>query len=336
MATMSGDGTRIGPDPEEEAPGRPAAPEVAAGVRTPDARGAHLDAPLATIRFDRDGLARERVAPRGDDVRYVVTAGASVSVVEDDRGMRLALETTDPRPETSHPLVYLGRLGDLRIVAAEVPEPSAELDDPGLDLRELRRVATALSHEEAGLALTAVGMGSWHRSHRHCPQCGGMLEPESAGWVLRCRDDGSLHFPRTDPAVIMALRDRDDRLLLARNASFRGRFHSVLAGFVEPGETLEAAVARESMEEVGVVVDAVEYAGSQPWPFPRSLMLGFRAWVTGAADLTLQADEIAEAAWWTREDLGAALEAGRIAVPGRESIARALIEDWYGGALPHA
>ena len=329
MPTDSGDSSRILPG----AP-CPAVPDPAAA--TPRSRGAHVAAPLAAIRFDRDALSRSDEAPGGEDVRYVVTAGSSVSVSEGPDGMNLALETEDPRTEASHPLVHLGRWGGLRIVAAEVPEPSAELDDPGRDLRELRRVATQLTPEQAGLALTAVGMGSWHRTHRHCPQCGGLLETRSAGWVLRCRDDGSLHFPRTDPAVIMAVRDDRDRLLLARNASFRARFHSVLAGFVEPGETLEAAVAREVLEEVGVTVCDVEYAGSQPWPFPRSLMLGFRAWATGPADLVLQPEEIAEAAWWTREDLAAAVSVGTVGVPGRESIARALIEDWFGGPLPIA
>ncbi|MDO5662805.1 MAG: NAD(+) diphosphatase, partial [Brachybacterium sp.] len=223
-----------------------------------------------------------------------------------------------------------------RIIALDLPEPSAELDDPGFDLRELRRVATSLDHEDAGLALTAVAMGAWHRSMRHCPRCGAPLEAEEAGWVLRCTEEGTQNFPRTDPAVIMAVRDGRDRLLLARNARFRGTFHSVLAGFVEPGETLEAAVAREVAEEVGVLVEEVEYAGSQPWPFPRSLMLGFRAWARTDQDavLDLQDEEIAEAAWYTREEVTAALAEGRLSVPSTASIARGLIEDWYGGPLP--
>lgn len=284
--------------------------------------------------IDRDALARDADVLRGEDVRHLVTAGATVSVIEDERGIRLALEEEDPRTDHALPLVYLGRHRDHRIVAAEVAEPSAELDDPGRDLRELRRIVPRLDAAEASLALTAVGMGSWHRTHRHCPLCGGTLDPERAGWVLRCREDGSEHFPRSDPAVIMAVRDDEDRLLLARNARFRGRFSSVLAGFVEPGETLEGAVAREVLEEVGLVVDDVEYVGSQPWPFPRSLMVAFRARATGPTALTLQADEIAEARWLTRDELAAALADGSIGLPGRASIARALIEDWYGDELP--
>ena len=151
-----------------------------------------------------------------------------------------------------------------------------------------------------------------------------------AGWVLRCPEDGIEQFPRTDAAVIMAVRDGKDRLLLARNAHFPAGFHSVLAGFVEPGESLENAVAREVGEEVGITVEEVEYVGSQPWPFPRSLMLGYRAWAPGADELTLQDEEIAEARWFTREELGAALEAEEIELPGAASMGRALIDDWYG------
>ncbi|MGP9694873.1 NAD(+) diphosphatase [Brachybacterium sp. AOP25-B2-12] len=308
----------------------------APGPSTPRPRGAHAPAPLAGIRVERDAAEREddaALAP-GEDVRYLVTSGVSVSIEDGADGSRLAWEREDPRGGATATLVYLGRTDGLRRIAAEIPEPGGELDDPGRDLRELRRVAVDLPREEAGLALTAVGMGGWHRSMRHCPLCGELLAPESSGWVLRCTADGSLHFPRTDPAVIMAVRDETDRLLLARNAGFRGRFHSVLAGFVEPGETLEAAVAREVEEEVGVIVEEVEYAGSQPWPFPRSLMLGFRAWARTSGALRLQAEEIAEADWFTREALTTALEQGEVLLPGSASIARALIEDWYGGALP--
>ena len=191
-------------------------------------------------------------------------------------------------------------------------------------------MADQLVDSDADLAAAAVAMGFWHRSMRHCPGCGSVLEAEMAGWVLRCREEGTEHFPRTDPAVIMAVRDGGDRLLLARNTNFRGRFHSVLAGFVEPGESLEGAVAREVAEEVGVDVEEVQYVGSQPWPFPRSLMLGFRAWAPGAGELTLQEEEIAEARWFTREELAAALEAEEIALPGAASMGRALIDDWFG------
>lgn len=296
-------------------------------------RGPNLSTPLTLLGSDRDALLRsdpEAVAP-GDDVRYLVTRSGAVTLREDGDGtLHAVLEEADPREGTQQPLVLLGRRDGFRVLAAEIAEPSPELDAPGRDLRDLRRVADQLADSDADLAAAAVAMGAWHRSTRHCPQCGGVLEPEMAGWVLRCREDGSEQFPRTDPAVIMAVRDGQDRLLLARNTHFPSGFYSVLAGFVEPGESLENAVAREVAEEVGITVEEVEYMGSQPWPFPRSLMLGYRAWAPQAAELTLQEEEIAEARWFSRAELAAALEAEEIALPGPASMGRALIDDWFG------
>ena len=296
-------------------------------------RGPHLSTPLTLLGSDRDALLRgdEGILAPGDDARYLVSRAGAVALREDEDGtLHAVLETEDPRGGTLQPLVLLGRREGYRVLAVEVPEPSAELDDPGRDLRDLRRVADRLHERDADLAAAAVAMGFWHRSMRHCPQCGAVLEAEMAGWVLRCPEDGIEQFPRTDAAVIMAVRDGQDRLLLARNAHFPAGFHSVLAGFVEPGESLENAVAREVGEEVGITVEEVEYVGSQPWPFPRSLMLGYRAWAPGADELTLQDEEIAEARWFTREELGAALEAEEIELPGAASMGRALIDDWYG------
>lgn len=296
-------------------------------------RGPHLSTPLTVLGSDRDALLRSdpAAAAPGGDARYLVTRAGAVHLREEDDGtLRAVLETEDPRGGTQQPLVLLGRREGRRVLAVEIPEPSPELDAPGRDLRDLRRIADRLAESDADLAAAAVAMGAWHRAMRHCPLCGAVLEPEMAGWVLRCREDGTEQFPRTDPAVIMAVRDGQDRLLLARNAHFPSRFHSVLAGFVEPGESLENAVAREVAEEVGVTVEEVEYVGSQPWPFPRSLMLGYRAWAPEAGELTLQDDEIAEARWFSREELAAALEAEEIALPGPTSMGRALIDDWYG------
>ena len=296
-------------------------------------RGPHLSTPLTLLGSDRDALLRgdEGILDPGEDARYLVSRAGAVALHEDEDGtLHAVLETEDPRGGTLQPLVLLGRRDGYRVLAVEVPEPSPELDDPGRDLRDLRRVADRLHDRDADLAAAAVAMGFWHRSMRHCPQCGTVLEAEMAGWVLRCPEDGTEQFPRTDPAVIMAVRDAQDRLLLARNAHFPTGFHSVLAGFVEPGESLENAVVREVGEEVGVIVEEVEYMGSQPWPFPRSLMLGYRAWAAGSAELTLQDEEIAEARWFTREELAAALEADEIQLPGSASMGRALIDDWYG------
>jgi NAD+ diphosphatase len=157
--------------------------------------------------------------------------------------------------------------------------------------------------------------------------------PVQAGWLRRCTRDDSEHYPRTDVAVIMSVVDDEDRLLLARGSGWApGRF-SVLAGFLEPGESLAAAVAREVREEVGLEVRDVEYLGDQPWPFPNSLMVGFTARTT-AGELVPQDGEIAEARWFSRDELRAAVDDGTLAVSSRLSISRRLLEHWLGHALP--
>src|SRR5699024_3152307 len=246
-------------------------------------RGPHLSTPLTLLSSDRDARLRgdPGAAAPGEDARYLVTRAGAVTLSEGEDGtLRAVLEQEDPREGAQQPLVLLGRREGYRVLAAEIGEPSAELDAPGRDLRDLRRVADRMAHSDADLAgaAAAVGWGAGHRPPRHCPRCAGGLEREMAGWVRRCREDGTEDCPRPDPAVTMAVRDGRDRLLLARNAHFPRGFHSVLAGFVEPGESLENAVAREVAEEVGITVEEVQYMGSQPWPFPRSLMLGYRAW----------------------------------------------------------
>jgi NAD+ diphosphatase len=177
-----------------------------------------------------------------------------------------------------------------------------------------------------------LGLANWHASHTHCPLCGSRTEPDQAGWIRRCNRDGTEHYPRTDPAVIMTVTDAADRLLLARSPHWPAGRLSVLAGFVEPGESLEAAVAREVFEEVGLVVEQVRYLGNQPWPFPSSLMVGF----TGrAVDTTLHLDhqEIAEAMWVTRRELAEMVLAGRFDISPTVSIARRMIEHWNGGPI---
>ena len=203
----------------------------------------------------------------------------------------------------------------------------------------LREVGANLDDHDAGIAVTAVALDSWHRSHPHCARCGQATEIASGGWVRRCPDDGSEHYPRTDPAVIMLVRDEYDRALLGHQAAWPEGWFSTLAGFVEPGETAEAAVRREVLEESGIHLgadpDDVVYLGSQPWPFPSSLMLGYHA-RAASHDIAVDGVEIGEARWFSREQLRDECAAGTLRVPSSISIARRLIERWYGEPLPES
>jgi NAD+ diphosphatase len=202
----------------------------------------------------------------------------------------------------------------------------------------LRDVGTLLPDRDVGLLVLAIGLSNWHATHVRCPRCGGPTEVRQAGFVRRCPSDGSEHYPRTDPAVIMLVTDTaGDRALLGSSTRWPGRRFSTLAGFVEPGESAEAAVIREVEEESGVRVGDVTYLGSQPWPFPSSLMLGFTARAL-APDAEPVADgvELAEVRWFGRDELAEQVAAGQLRLPPPVSIARLLVEHWYGALLPSA
>ncbi|WP_457253696.1 NAD(+) diphosphatase [Pedococcus sp. P5_B7] len=273
----------------------------------------------------------------GDKVPVRLGAGDQRDRPGDDAaGGAPALDLRAPIPSDADALVlFLGQDGDgTAYLAVARPAPEMEAPDGGIweRLRGLRQVGADLSDRDATVFATALALANWHATHGHCPRCGAPTEPIQAGWLRRCGRDGSEHYPRTDVAVIMSVIDDRDRLLLARGAGWgTGRF-SVLAGFLEPGESLAAAVAREVHEEVGLQVHDVEYLGDQPWPFPNSLMVGFTAKATGE-DLRLQESEIAEARWFTRDEYREILAAGEVSPSTRLSIARRLIERWLGHDL---
>ena len=311
------------------------------------------DLPLSRATIDRAAARRSEPGLLGrlvDDTRtrvVLVRRGLVATVVGD--GLRLGVVPPDvilpavgPTPEwlllgiDDDGAAYLGLhvpeaevQADLEGVPAEDPFATIAAD---LVWSSLREIGTDLSPRDVGLATTAVALAAWHVSHPRCPRCGSATTVEESGWVRRCTQDGSLHYPRTDPAVIMAVTDADDRLLLGHAALWSpGRF-STLAGYVEPGEPLEQAVRREVREEVGVAVGDVEYVSSQPWPFPASLMLGFRGRAL-TTELTVDGVEVTEARWFARHELADAVRSAEVVLPSRTSIARALIEDWFGGPL---
>ena len=211
---------------------------------------------------------------------------------------------------------------------------AAVLDVAEEDWSDLRLVAPQLTDRDAGLFTQALALSNWHVSYGHSPKTGSATAPDQAGWIRASTADGAQVFPRTDPAVIVMITDNDDRLLLGNNALWESNRYSLLAGFVEPGESLEAAVIREVFEESGVVVVDPVYLGSQPWPFPASIMLGFHAKVApgfDAENVTPDGEEILAVRWFTRDELRASLES--IILPGPVSIARAMIEHWMGETL---
>jgi NAD+ diphosphatase len=239
--------------------------------------------------------------------------------------------------------VYLGRTltgtagepaGTPVVLEVLTDAAATELEPDERRWGNLRTVATAMSDRDTGLFTEALAIANWHAVNTHCPRCGTPTVVEMAGWVRRCFEDGSEVFPRTDPAVIVTVLDADDRLLLGSNAMWEQSRYSLLAGFVEPGESFESAVQREIFEEAGIRVVDARYKGSQPWPFPASIMVGFTARLADdqpPSALDPDGEEILDLRWFSRDELWAARE--QVILPGRSSIARALIEDWYGGPL---
>jgi NAD+ diphosphatase len=200
------------------------------------------------------------------------------------------------------------------------------------EVHDFREVGFQLTDNERDIAATAAAVTHWHRMEPQCPRCGGATVVINGGFARHCFVCGQDHFPRTDPAVIVAVVDTDDRLLLGSQPTWGNRV-SVLAGFVETGESLEQAIHREIGEEVDVTLSDVRYFGSQPWPFPRSLMVAFFGRAEGT-NINIDTQEIAHAEWYTRDELSGKLDAGELGLPGRSSIALRMIEAWRDGATP--
>lgn len=295
--------------------------------------------PLSRFEIDRDNLAREREglfdelwADPATRILPIFQGSALLSTPSS-----LALLPVDAVP-SAELRVYLGRS-----TSTTSPEPAGTpivavlLEDAGhlaeSDWANLRSVGGDLSDRDAGIFTEALGILNWHQSHRFSPRTGEPTVIEKGGWVRRDPVSNTEVFPRTDAAIIVGITDADDRMLLGSNALWESNRYSLLAGFVEPGESLESAVIREVLEESGIhVVDPV-YLGSQPWPFPASLMLGFTARVDPAhgTETTPDGTEILDLRWFSRDELAASL--ADIKLPGPTSIARAILEEWFGGPI---
>ncbi|MGY1711145.1 NAD(+) diphosphatase [Geodermatophilus sp. SYSU D00758] len=285
---------------------------------------------LSRAAHDRSHLARALPDPtEGRPVRVLlVDERRTVPVREDGERPRLLWEERTGLPEGA---VYLGEADGVPYAAVRAERRLIVAGRPVDGWNGLRELGADLDDLDAGLLAEAIGILEWHERHRYSPLSGAPTTVERAGWVRRDPETGAELFPRTDPAVIMLVHDGADRCVLGRQAVWPPGRYSILAGFVEPGESAEAAVAREVAEEVGVRVTDVRYVGSQPWPFPQSLMLGFTARVDGDPTLRLDPTEIEEARWFTRDELRSG--DGPRALPPAVSIARHIIDRWVTGEL---
>jgi NAD+ diphosphatase len=228
-------------------------------------------------------------------------------------------------------IALLGLVGERALFAADLSHREEPPALPGARFADLRSVGPLLAREEGGLLAYARGLMHWHQRHRFCGVCGSPTESREAGHMRRCTNPACAteHHPRIDPAVIMRV-EHQGRILLGRQKQWPVGMHSVLAGFVEPGESLEDAVRREVAEEVALRLTEVNYHSSQPWPFPSSIMLGFTAIAEGD-QFRVDEHELEMARWFTREELLASPEDETFRLPRRDSIARRLVDDWIAG-----
>lgn len=317
---------------------------------------------MASGQFDRDAARRNdanylHLLKNSPNTSYIlVTARGEVAIKSDHvygqaphGGLTppdLAHMEAEQLLELSHAQVaqlpfspqepyYLGKYGEKSYLALRVEAPSQQLEENWQRcFAPLRAVAGMLEPYQGELAAAAVALATWDKNTKFCERCGASLKLACAGWEKHCTACAHITYPRTDPAIIVAITDDAERLLLIHGATWQPGRYSVVAGFVEAGESLEAAVVREALEETGIKISQASYCSSQPWPFPRSLMFAFTARAGGQQEPKADMQEVGHAFWVSREEFTQLVLEGKVIVPGRASSGHALVRAWYGRELP--
>lgn len=299
----------------------------------------HLLAQLPLARFEVDRAATMRANPnwlnevwQKDSTRVLVIQQEKIPVTDDLSLILVKPEFFNQDAKSVAKNVCLLGITDSNVFLAYFAEEDNLAEASWVSLRS---VGAQLSALEVGLATTATALDAWHKSHQFCPKCGSETKSTSAGWSRTCLNDNSEHYPRTEPAMIVAVHDENDRILLGRRKEWPETWFSTLAGFVEAGESAEACVLREVYEESGIDLDpqSLTYLGSQPWPFPASLMLGYRAKAL-TTGLVSDEEEMAEVRWFSKDEFATACELKTLQLPNKTTIAWHLIADWYGQPMP--
>jgi NAD+ diphosphatase len=302
-----------------------------------------LSLPLAGNFVERDVLARLR--PKlfdelwGQPSTRVLAMYEGKVLLDNTNGATSLLILEVDRVPSAQARVYLGRLiidtsgalGSAVVLAVLGKNAALALEPDESNWQTVRKTVGALSSAHAALVTEALAIANWHESHQYCAKCGTPTVVEQGGWVRRCFADEIELYPRTDPAVIVAITNDEDELLLGSQARWDANRWSIFAGFVEPGESAEAAVHREMLEETSLSLTDLSFVASQPWPYPCSLMLGFSARAIGNQKAKPDGDEIAKLEWFSRERLEKSAQ--EILLPPRGSISRAIIEHWFGGPI---
>lgn len=301
--------------------------------------------------------ARGEVAIKSDHVYGQAPHGGLTppdAHMEAEQLLELSHAQVAQLPFSPQELYYLGKYGEKSYLALRVEAPGQQISGdqaagqvPGQQalgqqleanwqhqFAPLRAVAGMLEPYQGELAAAAVALATWDKNTKFCERCGASLKLACAGWEKHCSACAHITYPRTDPAIIVAITDEAERLLLIHGATWQPGRYSVVAGFVDAGESLEAAVVREALEETGIKISQASYCSSQPWPFPRSLMFAFTARADGQQEPKADMQEVGHAFWVSREEFTQLVLEGKVIVPGRASSGHALVRAWYGRELP--